>query len=205
MSFTVAIDGPAAAGKGTISKAVAAHFGFAHLDTGLLYRAVGKKVLTGTDPVEAARALQAEDLAVDGLRTPEVAQAASKVAVIGDVRAALVDFQRAFAGRAGGAVLDGRDIGTVICPEAAVKLFVTASAEVRAERRYRELQQGGHDVVFADVLADVVARDERDSTRAEAPLIAAADAVELDTSHLSIDAAVAAAVAAVQAALDRTP
>ncbi|MGX9351028.1 (d)CMP kinase [Shimia sp. W99] len=199
MSFTIAIDGPAAAGKGTISKAVAAHFGFAHLDTGLLYRAVGAKTLDGTDPIEAARALVAEDLENDALRTPEVAQAASKVAVIPDVRAALVDFQRAFARRAGGAVLDGRDIGTVICPEAEAKLFVTASAEVRAERRFLELEAKGLEVSREQVLADVIERDQRDRERAEAPLVAAEDAVEIDTSNLSIEAAVAQAVAAVEA------
>src|SRR6056297_1323066 len=127
MAFTVAIDGPAAAGKGTVSRAVAAHFGLAHLDTGLLYRATGRRTLDGTDPIEAARDLRAEDLTADNLRTPEVAQAASRVASIFEVRAALVDFQRAFARRSGGAVLDGRDIGTVICPEAEVKLYVTAS------------------------------------------------------------------------------
>ncbi|MBS8271517.1 (d)CMP kinase, partial [Halomonas litopenaei] len=129
MSFIVAIDGPAAAGKGTISKAVAAHFGFAHLDTGLLYRAIGAKVIAGAEPVAAARALDPVDLENDSLRTAAVAQAASEVAAIPDVRAALVAFQRSFAGRDGGAVLDGRDIGTVICPAADVKLFVTASPE----------------------------------------------------------------------------
>lgn len=195
--FTVAIDGPAAAGKGTISKAVAAHFGFAHLDTGLLYRAVGAKVLTGADPVEAARNLTPADLSGE-LRTPEVAQAASRVAVIPEVRAALVDFQRSFAARDGGAVLDGRDIGTVICPEAPVKLFVTASAEVRAERRFLELTGKGHDTTRDQVLADVVARDKRDSEREEAPLKPAQDAVMIDTSDLSIDEAVAAAVKAVE-------
>ena len=199
MSFTIAIDGPAAAGKGTISKAVAAHFGFAHLDTGLLYRAVGAKTLDGTDPIEAARALVAEDLENDALRTPEVAQAASKVAVIPDVRAALVDFQRAFARRAGGAVLDGRDIGTVICPEAEAKLFVTASAEVRAERRFLELEAKGLEVSREQVLADVIERDQRDRERAEAPLVAAEDAVEIDTSTLSIEAAVTRAIEAVEA------
>lgn len=199
MSFTIAIDGPAAAGKGTISKAVVAHFGFAHLDTGLLYRAVGKRVIDGEDAVAAAQGLMAEDLEVDGLRTPAVAQAASRVAVETDVRTALVDFQRAFAARAGGAVLDGRDIGTVICPEADVKLFVTASPEVRAERRYRELSEAGHDTDFATVLADVKARDERDQGRAVAPLIPAEDAVVIDTSHMSISDAVAAAIGAVQA------
>lgn len=194
MSFTVAIDGPAAAGKGTISKAVAAHFGFAHLDTGLLYRAVGAKVLAGSEPIAAAQGLVAEDLDAGDLRTPDVAKAASKVAVIAEVRAALVDFQRSFARRAGGAVLDGRDIGTVICPDAEVKLFVTASAEVRAERRYLELRANGHDVSRAEVLADVKARDERDMNRAEAPLKPAEDAIVIDTSGMVIEAAVAAAV-----------
>ena len=199
MSFTVAIDGPAAAGKGTISKAVAAEFGFGHLDTGLLYRVVGRKVLHGASAIEAAETLTTEDLTADDLRTPEVAQAASKVAVIAEVRAALVDFQRAFARRAGGAVLDGRDIGTVICPKAPVKLYVTASAEVRAERRWKELTGNGHEAALEDVLADVVARDARDRERAEAPLVAAEDAVHIDTSDLTIDEAVAAACAAVRA------
>lgn len=198
MSFTVAIDGPAAAGKGTISKAVAAKLGFAHLDTGLLYRAVGAKTLTGADAVAAALALQPEDLDGTDLRTPEVAQAASKVAVIPEVRAALVDFQRAFARRAGGAVLDGRDIGTVICPEAEVKLFVTASAEVRAERRYLELEAKGMGVTREEVLADVKARDDRDMNRAEAPMKPAGDAVLIDTSSLSIDEALAAALAEIR-------
>ncbi|MCM2561476.1 cytidylate kinase [Lutimaribacter sp. EGI FJ00015] len=201
MAFTIAIDGPAAAGKGTVSRAVAAHFGFAHLDTGLLYRAVGARMLAGIEPVEAARTLRAEDLEDDALRTPEVAQAASKVAAIGAVRAALVDFQRAFARRAGGAVLDGRDIGTVICPEAEAKLFVTASAEVRAERRHRELTDKGVQTDFATVLADVRERDARDMSRADAPLRAAEDAVEIDTSHMDIDTAVATAIAAVETAV----
>lgn len=197
MSFTVAIDGPAAAGKGTISRAVAAHFGFAHLDTGLLYRATGRRVLDGLEPVAAARALRPEDLARDDLRTAEVAQAASKVAAIPEVRAALVDFQRAFARRAGGAVLDGRDIGTVICPEAQVKLYVTASDAVRARRRFLELSGKGADVTPDGVLADLRERDARDSERAAAPLAAAADAVVLDTSALTIDEAVAKAIAVV--------
>lgn len=201
MSFTVAIDGPAAAGKGTISKAVAAHFGFAHLDTGLLYRAVGAKVLAGAEAIAAAEALTAEDLDADNLRTPEVAQAASKVAVIAEVRAALVAFQQTFARRAGGAVLDGRDIGTVICPDAEAKLFVTASAEVRAERRYLELAAKGHNDTREEVLADVKARDERDMNRAEAPLKAADDAILIDTSDLSIEAAVARAVAEIESRL----
>ena len=199
MAFTIAIDGPAAAGKGTVSKAVAAHFGFAHLDTGLLYRAVGAKVFAGVEPVEAAKTLVTEDLEGAGLRSPEVAQAASKVAVMGEVRAALVDFQRAFARRAGGAVLDGRDIGTVIFPGAEAKLFVTASAEVRAERRYLELVSKGHEVSREAVLADVKERDARDMERAEAPLKPAADAVVIDTSEMSIDEAVTEAIAAINA------
>ena len=197
--FTIAIDGPAAAGKGTISKAVAAHFGFAHLDTGLLYRAVGAKVLLGQDAAEAARLLQAADLEAGGLRSPEVAQAASRCAVVPEVRAALLDFQRSFARRAGGAVLDGRDIGTVICPEAEAKLFVTASPEVRAQRRYDELAAGGGALSFAQVLADVRERDARDRDRQEAPLKPAPDAVTIDTSALDIEAAISAAIAAIEA------
>ena len=195
--FTIAIDGPAAAGKGTISKAVASHFGFAHLDTGLLYRAVGAKVMTGNDAIEAAVGLRVEDLEVDGLRTAEVAQAASKVAVIAEVRAALLDFQRAFARRAGGAVLDGRDIGTVICPQAEVKLFVTASAEVRGKRRFDELVGRGEHADLIQVIEDVRARDARDMERAEAPLRPAEDSIQIDTSDLNIEEAVAVAIAAV--------
>ena len=193
MRFTVAIDGPAAAGKGTIGRALAARFGFAHLDTGLLYRAVGA---LGGDPVTAARDLTAADLARGDLRSLAAGQAASRVAVIPEVRAALVDFQRRFARAEGGAVLDGRDIGTVICPEAEVKLYVTASAEVRAHRRWLEV--GGDE---ARVLAEVIERDARDMGRAEAPLKPAVDAVVLDTSEMAIEAAVAAAVALVEARL----
>jgi CMP/dCMP kinase len=193
--FTVAIDGPAAAGKGTISRAVARRFGFRHLDTGLLYRAVGAK---GGDPVIAAQGLTAADLARDDLRTLAAGQAASRVAVIPDVRAALIAFQRRFARVDGGAVLDGRDIGTVICPEAEVKLYITASADVRAHRRWLEV--GGD---AAQVLADVMERDARDTGRSDAPLRAAADAVVIDTSALDAQAAIAHAVAVVQAALDR--
>jgi len=200
MSFTVAIDGPAAAGKGTISKAVAAHFGFAHLDTGLLYRAVGAKVIAGAEPITAALALDPVDLEDDSLRTPQVAQAASEVAVNPQVRAALVAFQRSFAARGDGAVLDGRDIGTVICPDAQVKLFVTASAERRAERRLKELAGKGLDVTLETVLADVKERDDRDRNRAAAPLLPAEDAVLLDTSDLRIEQAIAAAVDVVEAA-----
>lgn len=198
MSFTIAIDGPAAAGKGTISRAVAARFGFAHLDTGLLYRATGRRTLDGTDPVAAARALTPADLEADDLRTPQVAQAASRVAAIPEVRQTLLDFQRAFATRDGGAVLDGRDIGTVICPDAQVKLFVTASDAVRARRRHAELTGKGHDLTVDDVLDDLRARDARDSARATAPLKPAADAVQLDTTEMSIEAATEAAVAIIE-------
>lgn len=200
MTFTVAIDGPAAAGKGTISKAVAAHFGFAHLDTGLLYRAVGAGVLAGGDPVAVAQALNPADLDADALRSAAVAQAASKVAVDPSVRDALTTFQRDFARRAEGAVLDGRDIGTVICPKAEVKLFITASAACRAERRFAELQAKGADTTLDIVLADVLARDTRDAERATAPLMAAADAVLIDTTEMSIADAVAEAIAAIEKA-----
>ncbi|UWQ32304.1 cytidylate kinase [Leisingera sp. M527] len=198
-SYTIAVDGPAAAGKGTLSKALAAHYGFSHLDTGLLYRAVGAKMLDGVAPVEAAQNLTPEDLARDDLRGREVAQAASKVAVIAEVRAALIDFQRAFARRAGGAVLDGRDIGTVICPYAQVKFFVTASAEVRARRRFLELAAAGKVTTLDEVLGDVKARDERDMNRAEAPLRPAADAILIDTSDLSIEEALAKAITVIEA------
>jgi cytidylate kinase len=189
MIFTVAIDGPAAAGKGTISRAVADRFGFRHLDTGLLYRAVGA---LGGDPVRTACNLSPEDLNRSDLRTLEAGQAASRVAALPEVRKALVDFQRRFARAEGGAVLDGRDIGTVICPEAEVKVYVTASPEVRAHRRWLEV--GGDE---AQVLAEVKERDARDMGRADAPLRAAADAVVIDTSEMGIDEAVEAACAVV--------
>lgn len=198
MQFTVAIDGPAAAGKGTISRAVAARFDFAHLDTGLLYRAVGMKVSEGAEALEAARDLSDQDLGRSDLRTLEAGQAASKVAVLPDVRAALLDFQRRFARREGGAVLDGRDIGTVICPGAEVKLYVTASPEVRAHRRWLEV--GGDEAL---VLAEVKERDARDMGREDAPLRAADDALIIDTSELSIDQAVEMAVSAIQEAITR--
>ncbi|SHH02233.1 cytidylate kinase [Cognatiyoonia sediminum] len=198
MSFTVAIDGPAAAGKGTVSKAVAAHFGFAHLDTGLLYRAVGAKTLASAHAVDAAKSLVPKDLENPELRTQTVAKAASDVAKIPEVRAALVAFQQSFAKRDGGAVLDGRDIGTVICPDAEAKLFVTASPEVRAQRRYSELLQRGAEVTLEGVLADVQARDKQDRERETAPLVAADDAILIDTSELSIEDAIAAAIAAIE-------
>ncbi len=202
MRFTVAIDGPAAAGKGTISRGLAERFGFAHLDTGLLYRATGRKVLeTGLAPEAAARAVGPEDLARDGLRTQAVAELASRVATVPEVRHALVAFQRDFARRDGGAVLDGRDIGTVICPDAEVKLYVTASAEVRARRRFEELRASGQAADYEDVLDEVLKRDARDMGRKDAPMRAAEDAVQIDTSEMDIDDALAAAVAVVEARL----
>lgn len=203
MRFTVAIDGPAAAGKGTISRGLADRFGFQHLDTGLLYRATGRKVLeTGLAPEEAAKAVGPEDLVREGLRTQSVAELASQVATVPEVRAALVAFQREFARREGGAVLDGRDIGTVICPGAEVKLFVTASAEVRARRRFEELRGSGQGADFEGVLDEVVKRDARDMGRADAPMRAAGDAVVIDTSTMDSEAALAAAVAVVEARLE---
>jgi cytidylate kinase len=199
--FTVAIDGPAAAGKGTIARAVAAEFGFAHLDSGLLYRAVGARVLAGADPVAAARELDPEALAEADLRSQAVAEAASRVAAIPEVRAALVAFQLGFARREGGAVLDGRDIGTVIGPEAEAKLYVTASAEARAGRRFRELCDRGETAEPARVLDEVRARDARDAGRAVAPLRPAADAVVIDTSEMTIAEAVARATSEVAARL----
>ena len=198
MSFTIAIDGPAAAGKGTISKAVAAHFAMAYLDTGLLYRAVGAQVLAGADPLVAAKSLRPDDLQVSGLRRPEVALAASEVAVLVNVRKELLAFQRSFSRREGGAVLDGRDIGTVICPKAEFKLFVTANVDVRADRRYRELRSTGTDITLEQVLLDVLARDARDADRATAPMIPAKDAVVIDTSELSVDEAISDAISLVQ-------
>ena len=199
----IAVDGPAAAGKGTIARALARHFGFHFLDTGSLYRMVGLSLIRGGKDISdraaaiaAARALDPAKFNDAELRTEAVGAAASIVAVIPEVRAALLDFQRSFARRQPGAVLDGRDIGTVVCPEADVKLFVTASPEVRARRRQMELGAASYD----EVLADIRARDLRDSGRATAPLATAADAVILDTSAMDIDVATAAAIKAVSRA-----
>ncbi|MBU2891673.1 (d)CMP kinase [Celeribacter halophilus] len=201
MSFCIAIDGPAAAGKGTISKAVAQHFGFAHLDTGLLYRATGAKTFEGLSPIEAAQTLTAQDLERDDLRSADAGQAASRVAAEPAVREALVDFQQAFARREGGAVLDGRDIGTVICPDAEVKLYVIASDEVRARRRHKELVEKGEEITFEEVLDDLRERDERDAARATAPLKPAEDAVVIDTTSMSIEQAVAKVIELIEAKL----
>ena len=201
----VAVDGPSAAGKGTLARALAARLGFAYLDSGLLYRAVAAMTTAADDDpgfVEAARraaeALTATDLERPGLRDERISHLASKVAAIPEVRTALLAFQRDFAanppGDAPGAVLDGRDIGTVVCPDADLKLFITASAEERARRRHKELRERGEESIYARVLQDMQTRDARDSARAVAPLRAAEDAIVLDTTELDSEAALAAAM-----------
>lgn len=202
--FVIAVDGPAASGKGTIARALARHFDLPQMDTGLLYRAVALNLWRwGGDPSSEFEALRAaDDLRLDAddpeLRSEPVSKIASSVSAYQSVRAALLKRQQDFARQPGGAVLDGRDIGTVIAPQADVKLFVTASAEVRAERRMKELAGRGMNVHLAEVLADIHARDERDSTRAVAPLKQAADALLLDTSELTVEQAIAAAVRLVE-------
>lgn len=197
----IAVDGPAASGKGTLARRLAKHFGLNHLDTGSLYRAVAFRALTaGADPadpdaaVAAARRVEAGDLADPRLREDKVAQAASVVAAIPGVRTVLLAFQRDFARRAPGAVLDGRDIGTVVCPDADAKIFLTATVEARASRRFKELQAGGGPAIYERVLQDMMLRDARDRERRTAPLQRAADAFELDTTALDADAAFAAAL-----------
>lgn len=205
----IAVDGPTASGKGTIAKALAAHFGLPHLDTGLLYRAVGRQVaLSGGNPDDPAAARAAcafpDSLLADPeLRSEASGGLASRVSVHPAVRRALYERQRAFATQPGGAVLDGRDIGTVIAPEAEVKLFVVASVAARAERRFAEMQAQGRAVSLAEIAADLAARDERDRTRAEAPLVAAPGAALLDTSDLTRDAAIAAAIALADQAMHK--
>ena len=201
----IAIDGPAASGKGTVSKKLAAHYGLRHLDTGLLYRAVAKALLyAGQAPGDEARAVAAAKLInparfdETALKRYDVGEAASVVSAIPGVRAALFNFQQEFAAAPPGAVLDGRDIGTVICPNADVKLFVTASPEVRASRRANELRGRGETADEKAILADLIARDERDRSRATAPLLQAPDAHLLDTSALDIDGAFRAALALVE-------
>jgi CMP/dCMP kinase len=203
----IAIDGPAASGKGTLGKRLAAHFGLRHLDTGLIYRAVAKALLDGghalddrVRAVDAARSLDPDRFDETVLKGHAIGEAASIVSAIPEVRAALIEMQRSFAAAPPGAVLDGRDIGTVICPQADVKIFVVAAAEERARRRAAELMAQGQAVDPAAILADIIRRDERDRTRATAPLVPAADAHLLDTTHLDIDAAVRAAIDIVEAA-----
>lgn len=197
--LVIAIDGPYGSGKGTLAKRLARHFHLPHLDTGLLYRAVGWRACrTGEHPAEVAGGLAPADLEDPMLRTDEAGQMASRVAVLPEVRANLLNFQKKFASQEGGAVLDGRDIGTVICPGAPVKLFVTASVEARAERRYQELRARGVDTIKPRVLAEMAERDRRDSERAAAPLKAAPDAFHLDTSDMDADAAFAAVLAFIE-------
>ena len=196
MTLIIAIDGPAASGKGTLAKRIAAHFGLAWLDTGLLYRAVARDVLANGGDLEdvaaaeaAARSVLAMSLSDPSLRGPKAGDAASIVAKFPEVRAALLDYQRAFAAQDDGAVLDGRDIGTIVCPDAHVKIFVTASDEARARRRYLEHQARGEDVAYEDLLVDIRQRDARDRDRAAAPMVAAHDALRLDTTELDPDQA----------------
>jgi cytidylate kinase len=197
--LVIAIDGPSASGKGTLAKGLAQHFGLPHLDTGMLYRAVGWLALKGGEPPSnVAVRLTAGDLVDPVLRGDEAGQQGSKVAAMPEVRANLLKFQKEFASQSRGAVLDGRDIGTVICPDAPVKLFVTATLEARAERRYQELRARGLDTIKPRVLAEMAERDRRDSERAAAPLKAAPDAYHLDTSDMDADAAFAAALAFIE-------
>jgi len=206
----IAVDGPAASGKGTIARALAGHFDLPHMDTGLLYRAVALNLWRwGGDPTSEFEALRAcDDLGFDPsdeeLRSEPVSRIASRVSAYPSIRAALLDRQRDFARQQGGAVLDGRDIGTVIAPQAEAKLFVTATPQVRAQRRFAELKRLGLDVHYQDVLADIHARDERDSNRSAAPLLPAPDAQILDTSEMTIEAAIERAIALVEARAELT-
>src|SRR3954469_2039009 len=205
--LVIAVDGPAASGKGTIARAVAAHYALPHMDTGLLYRAVALNLWRwGGDPGNEFEALRACDMlgidpADEELRSEPVSRIASAISAYPAVRTALLERQREFAGQPGGAVLDGRDIGTVIAPDAPVKLFVTASAEVRAQRRVRELLERGMPGHYDDVLLDIQSRDERDSSRETAPLKQAVDAILLDTSELDVEASIAKAVNLVEGQL----
>ncbi len=202
----IAIDGPAASGKGTIARRLAAHYGLPHLDTGLLYRATAAALMAEdrdlndeAAAVAAARGLGLTEFDEAALRGRQMGEAASVVAAMPGVRSALIETQRAFAARPGGAVLDGRDIGTVVCPEAQVKIFVTASAATRAQRRALELARRGEKADYNSLLADILRRDARDSERATAPLRPADDAIRLDTTHLGVEAAVAEARRIVEA------
>ena len=191
MSQTViAIDGPAASGKGTVSKVVSKKLRFNYLDTGKLYRTIGAKYLEGYQPIAAAQSLERNDLDKYNLQKPEIAKAASEIASIPEVRAALLEFQRNFSQKLPGAVLDGRDIGTVVCPNAKVKIFLTASLEARAKRRYIELREHEEKINFKTILEQIRERDERDQTRRSSPMVPASDSKIIDTSELSINEAV---------------
>jgi cytidylate kinase len=202
----VAIDGPAASGKGTLGKRLAQHFGFRHLDTGLLYRAVAKSMIDAGYPLEdrvraaeMASALDPASFQESALKRHDIGEAASVISAIPQVREALVAFQRSFAAQPPGAVLDGRDIGTVICPDADVKIFVTATPDVRSSRRFLEMQSQGSAISLSEVQSDIARRDERDRARAIAPLVPALDARMLDTTHMNADEALAAAIEIVEA------
>ena len=186
----IAIDGPAASGKGTVSKAISEKLQFNYLDTGKLYRAIGAKYLEGHEPISAAQNLDNNDLKIYDLQKPEIAQVASEIALIPEVRAALLQFQRNFSRKLPGAVLDGRDIGTVVCPDAKVKIFLTASLESRANRRYFEMVKQDTKISLETILDQIRRRDERDEKRRFSPLVAAVDAKVIDTSELSIKEAV---------------
>ena len=189
-NIVIAIDGPAASGKGTISKAISEKLQFNYLDTGKLYRAIGARYLEGYPPIVAAQSLDSKDLDKYDLQKQEIAQAASEIALIPEVRAALLKFQRDFSQKMPGAVLDGRDIGTIVCPDAKIKIFITASLEARAKRRYIELYKNDQKISFKRILEQIRERDERDQTRSSSPMVAASDAKIFDTSELSINEAV---------------
>lgn len=202
--FVVAIDGPAASGKGTIARNLAKHFGWPYLDTGLVYRAVAKNLVkkqldqNPLNAVREAKDLSVEDLQQEGLRAPEISQTASVVASIPEVRETLIEFQRSFARKGEGAILDGRDIGTVICPDADIKFFITASQKIRANRRYQELIDQGEEVTYQEVFDTLVERDLRDSTRKHAPLVQSEEAILIDTSNLNVKQSTELAIAKVE-------
>lgn len=205
---TIAIDGPAASGKGTLARRLAVHYGFHHLDTGLTYRGVANALLEGNMPLDnedmaclVAEQLDLGSLDKDILSAHEIGEAASQIAVMSTVRAVLVDAQRKFANKEPGAVLDGRDIGTVVCPEAEVKLYITASPEKRAQRRFREVEQKGSGAPYEQILADIIKRDERDMGRADSPLKPAENAHLIDTSEMSIETAFNTALSIIDEAL----
>ena len=211
MTLTVAIDGPAASGKGTLARRIAAHYGLRHLDTGLTYRAVARELMSAGLPLDdenaavaAARTFEIAEMRRDVLADHKIGEAASRIAVMPPVRKALVDRQRDFAREGHGAVLDGRDIGTVVCPDAPVKLYVTASPQVRASRRYHEILSNGGTADEGEILADIRRRDDRDMNRADSPLKPAPDAHLLDTSEMTIEAAFQAARERIDAVLEQT-